>query len=98
MPPFSAFLVSFIGLVASLAIYLGGQGKSQAHRFSVISGVAVVLCISVLPFYLLMAFDNLGSSQYEAGFIAYLVVSATSTIAALASCLVLIHSLRRPAA
>jgi hypothetical protein len=83
MPPLTAFLVSLIGLIAAAAIYLGARGTSLIHRLSVVVGVLVVLCISVLPFYLLMAFDNLGSSSYEVAFIAYLAVGGASTVAAL---------------
>lgn len=83
MPPITAFFVSVVGLIAAAAIFLGARGTSLPHRLSVVAGVLVVLCISLLPFYLLMAFDNLGSSKYEAAFIAYLAVSAVSAVAAL---------------
>ena len=83
MPPLTALLVSIVGLIAAAAIFLGARGTSLAHRLSVTAGVLVVLCISVLPFYLLMAFDNLGSSRYETAFIAYLAVSGASAVAAL---------------
>ena len=82
LPPLSAFTASIIGLVASAAIYLGAQGTTLTHRLSVTAGVIVVLCISVLPYYLLMAFDNLGSSKYESAFVAYISVGAASAVAA----------------
>ena len=65
------------------------------HRLAVASGVAVVLCISVLPYYLLMAFDNLAQESYELGFTLYLVVSASAALAALGSSLLLIWSRRQ---
>jgi hypothetical protein len=90
MPPLTAFLVSLIGLIAAAAIYLGARGTSLIHRLSVVAGVLVVLCISVLPFYLLMAFDNLGSSNYEVAFIAYLAIGGASAVAALGFAAILI--------
>ena len=98
MPPFSAFLVSALALIAALAIYLGGQDKSLSHRFSAISGILVVLCISVLPYYLFKAFGSIGVSDYEVGLIVYLAVFATSSVSALVFCLVLRRKGRRPAA
>ena len=83
LPPISAFIASLAGLVGCLAIYLGALRKSWIHRVAVSAGVAVVVCISVLPYYLLMAFDNIGNETYETGFIAYLTISASSAIAAL---------------
>ncbi|MEH0168481.1 hypothetical protein [Roseateles microcysteis] len=98
MPPITAFSVSIIGLVAALAIYLGARGTTLIHRLSAISGVAVVLCVSVLPFYLLKAFDNLGSEKYEAGFIAYLAASCIAAVVALACCVRLFYAGRGRAA
>ena len=61
-------------------------------------GVAVVLCLSVLPYYLLMAFDNLGNETYETAFIVYITVSAASAISALVLSLILLWSHWRAAA
>ena len=83
MPPITAFLVSVVGLVAAAAIFLGARGTGLMHSLSVIAGVLVVLCISLFPFYLLMAFDNLGTSKYEGAFIAYLAARGVSAVAAL---------------
>jgi len=98
MPPITAFSVSIIGLVAALAIYLGAQGRTLTHRLSAISGVSVVLCVAVLPFYLLKAFDNLGSETYEAGFIAYLAATCVAAAAALGCCVRLLYAGRSRAA
>jgi len=95
LPPLSAFAASLIGLVACAAIYLGATGRHWIHRLAVASGIAVVLCISVLPYYLLMAFDNLGEESYELGFTVYLAVSASSAIAAFILCVSLIWSRRQ---
>ncbi|KFL36121.1 hypothetical protein N788_13735 [Arenimonas donghaensis DSM 18148 = HO3-R19] len=58
----------------------------------------MVLCISVLPYYLLMAFDNLGNETYELGFVVYLAISTVSALSALAFLLLLVWSRRRGAA
>lgn len=98
MPPITAFSVSIIGLIAALAIYLGAQGKTLTHWLSAISGASVVLCVSVLPSYLLKAFDNLGSETYEACFIAYLAASCVAAVTALACCVRLLYAGRGRAA
>jgi len=98
LPPLSALIATLAGLAACMAIYLGAQRKGWIHRMAIAAGVAVVLCISVLPYYLLMAFDNLGRETYEIAFIAYLTSSAASAIAALALSLFLLWSHRRTAA
>lgn len=98
LPPLSAFIASLAGLAACSAIYLGAQRKGWIHRLAIAAGVAVVLCLSVLPYYLLMAFDNLGNGPYETAFIAYLTFSVASAIAALALSLFLLWSHRRTAA
>lgn len=94
MPPITAYVVSIIGLIAAFAIYLGAQGVSFSHRASVTSGVIVILCISVLPFYLLKAFDNLGSERYETGFVLYVVASCIASVLALSCCLRLLYARR----
>jgi hypothetical protein len=97
LPPLSAFTASIIGLVASAAIYLGAQGKTLTHRLTVTAGVIVILCISVLPFYLLMAFDNLNSPNYEPVFVAYISVSAASAVAAgIGTVLLWVRRINRP--
>ena len=98
LPPLSALIASLAGLVACLAIYLGAQRKGWIHRMAISAGVAVVLCISVLPYYLLMAFDNLGNETYETAFIVYLTISAASAITALSLSLFLLWSHWRTAA
>ena len=91
VPPFSAFTASLVGLVACAAIYFGAQASGWLRRLGVAAGVAVVICISVLPYYLLMAFDNLGNETWETAFAAYMIVS---TIAASAAFVLLITLLR----
>jgi len=98
LPPLSALIASLAGLIACLAIYLGAQRKDWLHRLAIAAGVAVVLCLSVLPYYLLMAFDNLGNETYETAFIVYLTVSAASSISALVLSLILLWSHWRTAA
>jgi hypothetical protein len=98
LPPLSALIASLAGLVACLTIYLGAQRKSWIHKMAISAGVAVVLCISVLPYFLLMAFDNLGNETYETAFIAYFTVSAASAITALSFSLFLLWLRWRTAA
>lgn len=94
LPPISAFTASIVGLIACAAIYLGAQAHGWLRRLAVAAGVAVVICISVLPYYLLMAFDNLGNETYETAFSAYLIVSATSAGAAFVLLVALLWSRR----
>lgn len=95
LPPLSAFAASIAGLMACAAIYLGAQAGGWRRRLAVASGVAVVACISVLPYYLLMAFDNLGNETFQPAFSAYLVVSGISASSALALLASLLWSRRR---
>ena len=95
LPPLSAFAASIVGLVACAAIYLGAQASGWLRRLAVAAGVAVVICISVLPYYVLMAFDNLGKETWETAFSTYMLVSATSAIAALVLLIALLWPRRR---
>jgi hypothetical protein len=95
LPPLSAFAASVVGLIACATIYFGAQASGWLRRLAVAAGVAVVICISVLPYYLLMAFDNLGNETYEIEFSTYIIVSATSSIAAVALLIALLWSRRR---
>jgi NO-binding membrane sensor protein with MHYT domain len=95
LPPLSAFTASIVGLVACAVIYLGAQASGWRRKLAVLAGVAVVVCISVLPYYLLMAFDNLGRETFEPAFSAYLVVSAVSASSALVLLFSLLWSRRR---
>lgn len=95
LPPLSAFTASIVGLVACAVIYLGAQASGWRRKLAVTSGVAVVICISVLPYYLLMAFDNLGNETFEPAFTAYLVVSVISASLALVLLVSLLWSRRK---
>ena len=95
LPPLSAFIASIVGLVACATIYLGAQASGWLRRIAVAAGVSVVICVSVLPYYLLMAFENLGSETYETAFSAYMIVSATSASVALVLLIALLWSRRR---
>jgi len=95
LPPLSAFVASLVGLVGCVAIYLGAQRKGWLHDLGVAAGVAVVLCLSVLPYYLIMALDNIGEEAWETAFVVYTTVASTSAVAALVLCVILLWSRRR---
>jgi Na+-driven multidrug efflux pump len=95
LPPLSALAASLVGLLACAVIYLGAQASGWRRWLAVAAGVAVVICISVLPYYLLMAFDNLGNESFDPAFSAYLVASAVSAISALVLFVSLLWSRRR---
>lgn len=95
LPPLSALTASVAGLVACVAIYLGAQSKGWTKWMAILAGVAAILCISVLPHYLLVAFDNVVSDRFEIGFIGYLGVGAASVLASLAMSLRILWSRHR---
>lgn len=95
LPPLSAFVASLVGLVACAAVYLGAQQKGWIGKAAVAAGVAVVLCISVLPYYLLMALENLGDEAWETAFVVYSNIATISSIAAVTMLGLLLWSRRR---